>query len=50
MKDAIKCAKKFFDTLNQRAISKSHTEKSFENVKYDVVNSYDKLMDLVGVS
>lgn len=49
-KTKIKCAKKFFDTLNQRAKSIVHTEKCPENVKYDIVNSYDKLMELVGIS
>ena len=38
----IECARKFFDEIN-RAINP-------KNVKYDVVNSYGKLMDLVGVS
>ena len=34
----IECARKFFASLN---------EKNSENVKYDVVNSFGKLMDLV---
>ncbi|MDA3821397.1 MAG: DEAD/DEAH box helicase family protein [Bacteroidales bacterium] len=41
-KTKIKCARKFFDKLNQKA--------DVGNVKYDVVNSYGKLMDIVGVS
>ena len=35
----IACARKFFDQLNLKCAP--------ENVKYDVVNSFDKLMDLV---
>ena len=41
-KTKIECARKFFDKLNQKADA--------GNVKYDVVNSYGKLMDIVGVS
>jgi type III restriction enzyme len=37
----IKCAQKFFDEIN-RTINPDH-------VKYDVVNSYSKLMEIVGV-
>ena len=40
-KTKIKCARKFFDKINQKI--------SPENVKYDVVDSYSKLMDVVGV-
>jgi len=40
-KTKIKCARKFFDKINQKISS--------GNVKYDVVNSYSKLMDVVGV-
>jgi len=40
-KTKIECARKFFDKLNQKAYN--------GNVKYDVVNSYGKLMDIVGV-
>lgn len=49
-KTKIKCAKKFFNALNKKANSKAHAAKNLENVKYDVVNSYDKLMELIGVS
>lgn len=35
----IECARKFFDEINRKYVS--------ENVKYDVVNSFDKLMNLV---
>ncbi len=35
----IKCARKFFDEINR--------ECAPENVKYDVVNSFGKLMGLV---
>lgn len=35
----IECARKFFDQLNRKYAP--------ENVKYDVVNSFDKLMELV---
>ena len=35
----IKCARKFFEKLN--------TEIENDKVRYDVVNSFDKLMDLV---
>jgi type III restriction enzyme len=38
-KTKIKCARKFFDEINQKYAP--------ENVKYDVVNSFGKLMDLV---
>lgn len=41
-KTKIECARKFFDKLNQKADT--------GNVKYDVVNSYGKLMDIVGSS
>lgn len=40
-KTKIECARKFFDEIN-RCISP-------ENVKYDVVDSYAKLMEIVGV-
>jgi len=39
-KTKIKCARKFFDEINRKI--------NPENVKYDVVNSYGKLMDIVG--
>lgn len=38
-KTKIKCARKFFDEINRRYAP--------ENVKYDVVNSFGKLMELV---
>ncbi|OIQ73173.1 hypothetical protein GALL_451920 [mine drainage metagenome] len=38
-KTKIKCARKFFDEINRKYAP--------ENVKYDVVNSFGKLMDLV---
>ncbi len=38
-KTKIKCARKFFDEINRKYAP--------ENVEYDVVNSFDKLMDLV---
>jgi len=38
----IECARKFFDEINQKI--------NPENIKYDVVNSYGKLMEIVGVS
>lgn len=38
-KTKIKCARKFFDEMNRRFAP--------ENVKYDVVNSFGKLMELV---
>jgi len=41
-KTKIECARKFFDKLNQNMES--------NNVKYDVVDSYSKLIDLVGVA
>ena len=41
-KTKIECARKFFDKLNLQA--------NAGNVKYDVVNSFGKLMDIVGVS
>ena len=37
----IDCARKFFDEINRKIDPK--------NVKYDVVESYGKLMDIVGV-
>ena len=37
----IECARRFFDEINRKI--------NPENVKYDVVNSYGKLMELVGV-
>lgn len=37
----IECARRFFETLNARL--------SPENVKYDVVTDYGKLMEVVGV-
>jgi type III restriction enzyme len=40
-KTKIECARKFFDEINQKIKPK--------DVKYDVVNSYSKLMDLVGL-
>lgn len=36
----IDCARKFFDAINRN--------NSMDNVKYDVVNSFDKLMELIG--
>lgn len=41
-KSKIKCAKKYFDEINKRI--------AHDNVKYDVVTDYGKLMDVVGVS
>ena len=41
-KSKIKCAKKYFDEINKRF--------AHNNVKYDVVTDYGKLMDVVGVS
>lgn len=41
-KTKIECARKFFDEVNRKINPK--------NVKYDVVNSYGKLMELVGVN
>jgi type III restriction enzyme len=38
-KTKIKCARKFFDEINKKYAP--------ENVKYDVVNSFGKLMELV---
>ena len=38
-KTKIKCARKFFDEINRKYAP--------ENVKYDVVNSFGKLMELV---
>ena len=38
----IECARKFFDEINKKIEP--------ENVKYDVVNSYEKLMEIVGTS
>lgn len=40
-KTKIECARKFFDEINSKI--------NPDNVKYDVVNSYGKLMDIVGV-
>ena len=37
----IECARKFFDELNRKI--------NTDNVKYDVVDSYGKLMELVGI-
>ncbi len=37
----IRCARKFFDALNERVAQ--------EKVKYEVVTDYSKLMELVGV-
>lgn len=37
----IECARKFFDEMNRRFAP--------ENVKYDVVDSFGKLMDVVGM-
>lgn len=39
-KTKIECARKFFDEINRKI--------NPENVKYDVVNSYGKLMEIVG--
>jgi len=36
----IECARKFFDEINRKI--------NPDNVKYDVVNSYSKLMEIVG--
>ena len=36
----IGCARKFFEALNR--------EINPENVRYDLVNSYEKLMEIVG--
>ncbi|MFX8723631.1 type II restriction endonuclease, partial [Acinetobacter baumannii] len=38
-KTKIKCARKFFEEMNQRY--------AIENVKYDVVDSFGKLMQIV---
>lgn len=40
-KTKIKCARKFFDDINQRFAP--------EAVKYDVVDSFDKLIEIVKV-
>ncbi|MBW2100332.1 MAG: DEAD/DEAH box helicase family protein [Deltaproteobacteria bacterium] len=40
-KTKIECARKFFDEINRKI--------NPENVKYDVVNSFEKLMEIVGV-
>ncbi len=40
-KTKIECARKFFDKINQRI--------SADKVKYDVIDSYGRLMDMVGV-
>ncbi len=37
----IECARKFFDEINRKI--------NPDNVKYEVVNSYSKLMEIVGV-
>lgn len=41
-KSKIKCAKKYFEEINKRIAE--------DNVKYDVVTDYGKLMDVVGVA
>jgi type III restriction enzyme len=41
-KTKIKCARKFFDEINRKI--------NPENVKYDVVNSFGKLMEVVGIA
>jgi type III restriction enzyme len=40
-KTKIECARKFFDNINQRIAT--------DKVKYDVIDSYGRLMDVVGV-
>lgn len=40
-KTKIECARKFFDKINQRITA--------DKVKYDVIDSYGRLMDVVGV-
>lgn len=40
-KTKIECARKFFDKINQRI--------STDKMKYDVIDSYGRLMDIVGV-
>jgi type III restriction enzyme len=40
-KTKIECARKFFDKINQRIAA--------DKVKYDVIDSYGRLMDVVGV-
>ena len=40
-KTKIECARKFFDKINQRIEA--------DKVKYDVVDSYSRLMEIVGV-
>ena len=40
-KTKIECARKFFDEINRKI--------NPNNVKYDVVNSYGKLMEIVGI-
>lgn len=41
-KTKIECARRFFDEINQKI--------NPDNVKYDVVSSYSKLMEIVGVN
>jgi len=45
-KTKIECARKFFDALNNKIGNRNLNP---DNVKYDVVNSYGKLMEIVGV-
>ena len=40
-KTKIECARKFFDEINRKI--------NLDKVKYDVVNSYSKLMEIVGI-
>ncbi len=44
-KTKIECARKFFDALNNKIGNRKINQ---DNVKYDVVNSYGKLMEIVG--
>jgi len=41
-KTKIECARRFFKKLNEKITS--------DKVKYDVVNNYEKLMDIVGTT
>ena len=46
-KDKIKCARRFFDRLN---LQDGGVSAKPENVKYDVIDSFSRLMDIVGGS
>lgn len=45
-KTKIECARKFFDALNDKI---NNRQLNPDKVKYEVVNSYDKLMEIVGM-